>query len=174
MQSGGSATIQAQELITDRLYINSSFTVASGGKGTSGRTIIDSGTLTNKGEFVSNGPFVKKENGTFINKGTISGNGSLPDDAKQTPDQITGYTAEISRDYSENIAVFSTAFIVIMFLSQNNIIPDIGCKSTTLSQNSKGIRTENHKIPIVLRRFITKFHAFLSSLSHYSLFVILF
>ena len=99
LQSGGSATIQAQELITDRLYINSSFTVASGGKVTSGSTIIDSGTLTNKGEFVSNGPFVKKENGTFINKGTISGNGSLPDDAKQTPDQITGYTAEISRDY---------------------------------------------------------------------------
>lgn len=82
LQSGGSATIQAQELITDRLYINSSFTVASGGKVTSGSTIIDSGTLTNEGEFVSNGPFVKKENGTFINKGTISGNGSLPDDAK--------------------------------------------------------------------------------------------
>jgi len=105
LQSGGSATIQAQELITDRLYINSSFTVASGGKVTSGSTIIDSGTLTNKGEFVSNGPFVKKENGTFINKGTISGNGSLPDDAKQTPDQITGYTAEISRDYSENMSI---------------------------------------------------------------------
>lgn len=105
LQSGGSATIQAQELITDRLYINSSFTVASGGRVTSGSTIIDSGTLTNKGEFVSNGPFVKKENGTFINKGTISGNGSLPDDAKQTPDQITGYTAEISRDYSENMSI---------------------------------------------------------------------
>lgn len=60
LQSGGSATIQAQELITDRLYINSSFTVASGGKVTSGSTIIDSGTLTNEGEFVSNGPFVKK------------------------------------------------------------------------------------------------------------------
>ncbi len=105
LQSGGSATIQAQELITDRLYINSSFTVASGGKVTSGSTIIDSGTLTNKGEFVSNGPFVKKENGTFINKGTICGNGSLPDDAKQTPDQITGYTAEISRDYSENMSI---------------------------------------------------------------------
>ena len=49
LQSGGSATIQAQELITDRLYINSSFTVASGGKVTSGSTIIDSGTLTNEG-----------------------------------------------------------------------------------------------------------------------------
>ena len=105
LQSGGSATIQAQELITDRLYINSSFTVASGGKVISGSTIIDSGTLTNEGEFVSNGPFVKKENGTFINKGTISGNGSLPDDAKQTPDSITGYTAEISENYNENMSI---------------------------------------------------------------------
>ena len=105
LQSGGSATIQAQELITDRLYINSSFTVASGGKVTSGSTIIDSGTLTNEGEFVSNGSFVKKENGTFINKGTISGNGSLPDDAKQTPDPITVYTAEISENYKENMSI---------------------------------------------------------------------
>ena len=57
LQGGGSATIQARELITDRLCItNSSFTVASGGKVTSGSTIIKSGsTLTNEGEFVSNG-----------------------------------------------------------------------------------------------------------------------
>ena len=105
LQSGGSATIQAKELITDRLYINSSFTVASGGKVTSGSTIIDSGTLTNKGEFVSNGPFVKNEKGTFINKGTISGSGSLPDDAKQTPDPITVYTAEISENYEKNMSI---------------------------------------------------------------------
>ena len=107
LQGRGSVTIKAKELNTDRLYItgDSSFTVASGGKVTSESTIIDRGTLTNKGEFVSNGPFVKNEKGTFINKGTISGSGSLPDDAKQTPDQITGYTAEISRDYSENMSI---------------------------------------------------------------------
>ena len=105
LQSGGSATIQAKELITDRLYINSSFTVASGGKVTSESTIIDRGTLTNAGEFVSNGPFEKGTYGTFNNTGTISGTGSLPDDVKQTPDQITGYTAEISRDYSENMSI---------------------------------------------------------------------
>lgn len=106
LQRGGSATIQAKELNTDRLYINgnSSFTVARGGKVTSGSTIIDSGTLTNEGEFVSNGPF-KKEKGTFINKGTISGNGSLPDDLKQKPDSITGYTAEISENYKENMSI---------------------------------------------------------------------
>ncbi|WP_337496888.1 YDG domain-containing protein [Clostridium sp.] len=105
LQGGGSATIQARELITDRLCItNSSFTVARGGKVTSGSTIIDSGTLTNEGEFVSNGPF-KKEKGTFINKGTISGNGSLPDDLKQKPDSITGYTAEISENYKENMSI---------------------------------------------------------------------
>lgn len=107
LQSGGSATIQARELITDRLCItNSSFTVASGGKVTSGSTIIKSGsTLTNEGEFVSNGAFEKEEDGRFINKGTISGNGSLPDDLKQKPDSITGYTAEISENYKENMSI---------------------------------------------------------------------
>ena len=105
LQSGGSATIQAQELITDRLYINSSFTVARGGKVTSGSTIINSGTLTNEGEFVSNGPFVKEENGRFINTGTISGNGSLPDDLKQKPGNITVNQAEISAGYRDNRSI---------------------------------------------------------------------
>ena len=106
LQGRGSVTIKANELNTDRLNItgNSSFTVARGGKVTSGSTIINSGTLTNEGEFVSNGPF-KKEKGTFINKGTISGNGSLPDDLKQKPDSITGYTAEISENYKENMSI---------------------------------------------------------------------
>lgn len=107
LQGRGSVTIKAKELNTDRLYItgDSSFTVASVGKVTSESTIINSGTLINEGEFVSNGPFVKKENGTFINKGTISGNGSLPEDAKQTPDPITVYTAEISENYKENMSI---------------------------------------------------------------------
>lgn len=105
LQSGRSATIQDKELITDRLYItNSSFTVASGGKVTSGSTIIDRGTLTNEGEFVSNGPFEKKE-GTFINTGTISGSGSLPDDLKQKPGNITVNQAEISENYKENMSI---------------------------------------------------------------------
>lgn len=107
LQGSGSVTIKAKELNTDRLYItgDSSFTVASGGKVTSESTIIDRGTLTNAGEFVSNGPFVKNEKGTFINKGTISGSGSLPDDLKQKPDSITGYTAEISENYKENMSI---------------------------------------------------------------------
>ena len=68
LQGRGSVTIEANELITDRLYItgNSSFTVASGGKVTSGSTIIDSGTLTNEGEFVSNGPFEKRTEHSII------------------------------------------------------------------------------------------------------------
>lgn len=84
LQGLGSVTIKANELNTDRLNItgNSSFTVARGGKVTSESTIINSGTLTNEGEFVSNGPFVKEENGRFINNGTISGTGSLPDGVK--------------------------------------------------------------------------------------------
>lgn len=107
LQRGGSAMIQAKELNTDRLYINgnSSFTVARGGKVTSGSTIINSGTLTNEGEFVSNGPFVKEENGRFINTGTISGNGSLPDDLKQKPGNITVNQAEISAGYRDNRSI---------------------------------------------------------------------
>lgn len=107
LQGRGSVTIKAKELITDRLNItgNSSFTVARGGKVTSGSTIINSGTLTNEGEFVSNGPFVKEENGRFINTGTISGNGSLPDDLKQKPGNITVNQAEISENYKENMSI---------------------------------------------------------------------
>ena len=107
LQGLGSVTIKANELNTDRLNItgNSSFTVARGGKVTSGSTIINSGTLTNEGEFVSNGPFVKEKDGTFINKGTISGNGSLPDDLKQKPGNITVNQAEISTGYRDNRSI---------------------------------------------------------------------
>ena len=107
LQGRGSVTIKAKELNTDRLYItgDSSFTVASGGKVTSESTIIDRGTLTNAGEFVSNGPFVKEENGRFINTGTISGSGSLPDDVKQKPGNITVNQAEISAGYRDNRSI---------------------------------------------------------------------
>ena len=99
--------MQANELNTDRLNItgNSSFTVARGGKVTSESTIINSGTLTNEGEFVSNGPFVKEENGRFINNGTISGTGSLPDGVKQIPDTITVRKTEIIADYRNNMLI---------------------------------------------------------------------
>ena len=107
LQRGGTATIQAKELNTDRLYINgnSSFTVAKGGKVTSGSTIIDSGTLTNAGEFVLNGAFEKGKYGTFINNGTISGTGSLPDGVKQIPDTITVRKTEIIADYRNNMLI---------------------------------------------------------------------
>lgn len=107
LQGLGSVTIKANELNTDRLNItgNSSFTVARGGKVTSESTIINSGTLTNEGEFVSNGPFVKEENGRFINNGTISGTGSLPDGVKQTPDKIKGHKTKISADYCNNMSI---------------------------------------------------------------------
>lgn len=107
VQGRGSATIKAKELNTDQLYItgNGSFTVARGGKVTSGSTIINSGTLTNAGEFVSNGSFEKGTYGTFINNGTISGTGSLPDDLKQKPGNITVNQAEISAGYRDNRSI---------------------------------------------------------------------
>ena len=43
--------------------------------------------------------------GTFINNGTISGTGSLPDGVKQIPDNITVYKAEISADYCDNRSI---------------------------------------------------------------------
>ncbi len=43
--------------------------------------------------------------GTIENTGTISGSGSVPDSAKQTPDTITGYFANISEEYSENMSI---------------------------------------------------------------------
>lgn len=107
LQRGGSVTIEANELNTDRLNItgNSSFTVASGGKVTSGSMIINSGTLTNEGEFVLNGAFEKGKDGTFNNNGIISGTGSLPNGLKQTPALITDYTAEKSVDYCNNMSI---------------------------------------------------------------------
>ena len=107
VQRGKPAMIRAK-LITDRLCItgNSSFTVARGEKVTSESTIIKSGsTLTNEGEFVSNGAFEKEKDGTFINKGTISGTGSLPDGAKQIPDTITVRKTEIIADYRNNMLI---------------------------------------------------------------------
>lgn len=107
LQGRGSVTIKAKELNTDRLYItgDSSFTVASVGKVTSESTIIDRGTLINAGEFVSNGPFEKGTYGTFNNTGTISGTGSLPDDLKQKPGNITVNQAEISAGYRDNMSI---------------------------------------------------------------------
>lgn len=107
LQGRGSVTIKAKELNTDRLYItgDSSFTVASVGKVTSESTIIDRGTLTNAGEFVSNGPFEKGTYGTFNNTGTISGTGSLPDGLKQKPGNITVKQAEISAGYRDNMLI---------------------------------------------------------------------
>ena len=78
-------------------------TVKGGILETGGIKIGDNGKLINKGELIVNGNF--EGNGTIENAGTISGSGNVPDSAKQTPDTITGYSANISREYSENMSI---------------------------------------------------------------------
>ena len=78
-------------------------TVEGGTLETDGLVIGDNGKLINNGTLIANGSF--EGNGTIENTGTISGTGSVPDSAKQTPDTITGYSANISREYSENMSI---------------------------------------------------------------------
>ena len=78
-------------------------TVEGGTLETGGLVIGDNGKLINKGKLIANGNF--EGNGTIENTGTISGTGSVPDSAKQTPDTITGYSANISKEYSENMSI---------------------------------------------------------------------
>lgn len=46
-----------------------------------------------------------RKGGTLKNNGIISGNGRIPDSAKQEPTKIAGFTANISAVYSENTSI---------------------------------------------------------------------
>lgn len=62
-------------------------------------------TLVNNGNLTVNREVDDRDGGTLENNGTISGSGSIPDSAKQTPTGIAGYTAEIRAVYSENTLI---------------------------------------------------------------------
>ena len=96
--TGGKMDVNILEIVKD-----TTMTVKGGILETGGIKIGDNGKLINKGELIVNGNF--EGNGTIENAGTISGSGSVPDSAKQTPDTITGYSANISKEYSENMSV---------------------------------------------------------------------
>ena len=96
--TGGKMDVNILEIVKD-----TTMTVKGGILETGGIKIGDNGKLINKGELIANGNF--EGNGTIENTGTISGTGSVPDSAKQTPDTITGYSANISKEYSENMSV---------------------------------------------------------------------
>ena len=96
--TGGKMDVNILEIVKD-----TTMTVKGGILETGGIKIGDNGKLINKGELIANGNF--EGNGTIENTGTISGTGSVPDSAKQTPDTITGYSANISKEYSENMSI---------------------------------------------------------------------
>ena len=96
--TGGSMNVNILEIVED-----TTMTVEGGILETGGIKIGDNGKLINRGELIANGNF--EGNGTIENTGTISGTGSVPDSAKQTPDTITGYSANISKEYSENMSI---------------------------------------------------------------------
>ena len=96
--TGGKMDVNILEIVKD-----TTMTVKGGILETGGIKIGDNGKLINKGELIVNGNF--EGNGTIENAGTISGSGNVPDSAKQTPDTITGYSANISREYSENMSI---------------------------------------------------------------------
>ena len=96
--TGGKMDVNILEIVKD-----TTMTVKGGILETGGIKIGDNGKLINKGELIANGNF--EGNGTIENTGTISGSGNVPDSAKQTPDTITGYSANISKKYSENMSI---------------------------------------------------------------------
>lgn len=107
--TGSSAVIKKGTLNANRLLLgeNQTMTIESAGtlKVDNSMTLKEGSSLINQGELIINcgvdgGGIIVNEDG-----GTISGNGSVPDSAKQTPTEITGYTAKISAVYSENTLI---------------------------------------------------------------------
>ena len=107
--TGSSAVIKKGTLNANRLLLgeNQTMTIESAGtlKVDNSMTLKEGSSLINQGELIINCGV--DGGGTIVNEdgGTISGNGSVPDSAKQTPTEITGYTAKISAVYSENTLI---------------------------------------------------------------------
>ena len=70
-----------------------------------GVKLEEGSTLINNGNLTVNREVDDRDGGTLENHGTISGNGRIPDSAKQEPTKIAGFTANISAVYSENTSI---------------------------------------------------------------------
>ena len=70
-----------------------------------GVKLEEGSTLINNGNLTVNREVDDRDGGTLENHGTISGNGSIPDSAKQTPTEIAGFKKNISAVYSENTLI---------------------------------------------------------------------
>ena len=70
-----------------------------------GVKLEEESTLINNGNLTVNREVDDRKGGTLKNNGTISGNGRIPDSAKQEPTKIAGFTANISAVYSENTSI---------------------------------------------------------------------
>ena len=70
-----------------------------------GVKLEEGSTLINNGNLTVNREVDDRKGGTLKNNGIISGNGRIPDSAKQEPTKIAGFTANISAVYSENTSI---------------------------------------------------------------------
>lgn len=95
-------TIRGGKLIADRVLLdNTTMTIESGGTLEVDRLgLQETGTLINKGNLIVNGDY--DGGGTVVTEegGTISGTGSVPEEAKQDPGQIILTNDTIKQEYT--------------------------------------------------------------------------
>ena len=107
--NGNSTVIKAPgELTVDILDIAPGRTVTVEKNATltvDGVKLEEGSTLVNNGNLTVNREVDNTKGGTLENKGTISGTGSVPDSAKQTPTGIADYRKDISAVYSKNTLI---------------------------------------------------------------------
>lgn len=108
--AGGDSTVikNSGKLTVDILDVASGKTMTVEKNATltvDGVKLEEGSTLINNGNLTVNREVDDRDGGTLENHGTISGNGSIPDSAKQTPTEIAGFKKNISAVYSENTLI---------------------------------------------------------------------